>query len=245
MGNAVENFSPEASHAQVELSVVVPSYLEEENLRLLLPRIIKTATELTPEFEVLIIDTMEPLDNTRAVCEQFPQVRYIQRKHGNMFGDAVRTGIDQSRGKYVIFMDADGSHSPSFIKNLYQHKEEGEVVIASRYVKGGYTENNPSLIWMSYILNCAYRVVLNLKCNDVSNSFKLYRGDQLRSLKLKCSNFDIVEEILFKLNRKYSIKIKELPFTFRKRMFGDTKRNLPLFILTYVWTLARLRLSID
>ncbi len=227
-----------------DLSIVVPSYLEEENLRLLLPRIIQTAAELTPAYEVLIVDTVQPLDNTRAVCDLYPTVRYIPRRGGNMFGDAVRTGIAESRGKFVVFMDADGSHSPGFIAELYKQRDEHDVVIASRYVKGGYTENHSSLVWMSYILNWTYRIVLNLECHDVSNSFKLYRGEQLRSLTLKCSNFDIVEEILFKLNRLYSIRIKELPFTFKKRMFGDTKRNLPLFMLTYLATLARLRFSL-
>ena len=208
---------------QLDLSVVIPAYLEEENLRILLPRIVETVRFLTDSFEVLVVDTMTPLDNTRGACEAFEKVRHVPRKGGNMFGDAVRTGIKESTGKFVIFMDADGSHSPSFIKELYNARDNQDVVIASRYVKGGYTENN----------------------NDVSNSYKLYRGDQIRSLSLKCSNFDIVEEILYKLNRKYSIRIKELPFTFRKRMFGDTKRNLPMFIVTYIFTLARLRLLRD
>jgi dolichol-phosphate mannosyltransferase len=76
----------------------------------------------------------------------------------------------------------------------------------------------------------------------VSNSYRLYRALQLRSLTLKCDNFDVVEEILFKLSRQYrGLRIREVPFTFKQRMFGKTKRNLVLFILTYVYTLIRLR----
>ena len=56
--------------------------------------------------------------------------------------------------------------------------------------------------------------------------------------------FDIVEEILFKLKRLHKkLIIKELPFTFKKRMFGETKRNLVFFILSYIVTLVRLRFS--
>ncbi len=232
----------------VALSVVIPSYLEEENLRLLLPRVREAARAALPAdfpdqgFEVLVVDTETPLDSTAAVCSELG-ARYVNRRGGNTFGAAVRTGIAEAQGEHLLFMDADGSHSPEFIPKLYEHRDNFDVVIASRYVKGGYTENPSSLVWMSWILNMSYRWVLQLDCYDVSNSFKLYRGEQLRALTLKCSNFDIIEEILFKLNRRFRIRIKEIPFTFRRRMFGDTKRDLASFMVTYVFTLLKLRFS--
>jgi dolichol-phosphate mannosyltransferase len=63
------------------------------------------------------------------------------------------------------------------------------------------TDNNRILILMSWVVNIVYSIVLNLRCKDVSNSFKLYRGDLLRNLNLYCNNFDIVEELLFKLKK--------------------------------------------
>ena len=66
---------------------------------------------------------------------------------------------------------------------------------------------------MSRILNLIYSMVLGLRCRDVSNSFKLYRGNLLRGL----------------------------PFAFKKRMFGSTKRSLIVFILSFIVTLLRLR----
>jgi len=238
MEAAVKKLDP----AKIELSVVIPAYREEENLRILLPRIISVVDELTPFNEIIVVDTMTPLDSTREVCETL-DVRYCPRSGSNSFGSAVRTGIAASRGENVIFMDADGSHAPEFIAELYAHRADHDVVVASRYVDGGHTENPASLVWMSWFLNLTYRLVLGLKCHDVSNSFKMYRGDQLRSLTLRCENFDIVEEILFRLHRKFDVTIEELPFTFRKRMFGETKRNLVLFVATYLFTMIRLRLS--
>ena len=86
--------------------------------------------------------------------------------------------------------------------------------------------------------------MLGIPCSSyVSNSFRLYRVEQLKGLVLKCQNFDIVEEILLKLCRQYDVTILEIPFTFRKRLFGESKRNLVPFILTYVFTLIRLRFS--
>lgn len=226
-----------------DLSVILPSYLEEENLRLLLPRIKEHCSRLTKSFEILVVDTSAPLDGTPAVCRELG-VTYLNRAGKNTYGDAVRTGISYSSGKHILFMDADGSHPPSVIEELYKHHSQAEIIAASRYTEGGITENSRILILMSLMVNIGYRLVLGLKCKDVSNSFKLYPGDTVRSLNLKCDNFDIVEEILFKVVRSNpSFRIKEVPFCFRKRMFGKTKRNLIVFFFTYIITLIRLRFS--
>ncbi len=224
----------------IALSVVLPSYMEEENLRLLLPRMNNVLANLVDKYEILVVDTVAPLDNTKDVCEQ-NEVRHISRMGGDSFGDAVRTGIKEAAGKHILFMDADGSHPPEFIPKLYEHSGNFDVVIASRYVEGGHTENTRILILMSKVLNMIYSVVLNLKCKDVSNSFKIYRREILQRIELKCNNFDVVEEIMFKANKNARLSIKEVPFCFKKRMFGKTKRNLIIFIISYTFTLLKLR----
>jgi dolichol-phosphate mannosyltransferase len=231
---------PDASRG-VDYSIVLPAYREEENLRLLLPRIRAALAEAPGAAEILVVDTVTPLDATELVCQQF-DVRYLRRSPTNAFGDAVRVGIEQARGKWVLFMDADGSHGPEWIPRLLAERETNDVVIASRYVAGGSTENNLLLILMSMVLNLTYSLVLGLKVRDVSNSFKLYRASLLKGLKLKCHNFDIIEEILFRIHRLHPrVRIKEIPFTFKTRMFGRTKRNLVWFVVTYLYTIFRLR----
>jgi len=224
----------------IDLSVVIPAYLEEENLRLLLPRVHAALTALQVTHEVLVVDTETPMDHTGDVCGANGAI-CVKRSGGNTYGCAVRTGIGASSGARVIFMDADGSHAPEFIADLYGSAGDADIVIASRYVEGGATENPGSLILMSRALNLLYTICLGIRCKDVSNSFKLYNGDRLRALTLGCENFDIVEEILV----KYSLccpnmRIIELPFVFKKRMFGQTKRNLALFVLSFAATLGRL-----
>ena len=227
--------------SKLELSVVLPAYQEEENLRNLLPRLLKTLKSMDISSEVLVIDTIDPMDMTKEVCEE-NGIRHIKRRVDNYFGSAVRTGIQEARGKYIIFMDADGSHPPEFIPEIFCFAEKYDVVIASRYIEKGRTENNLLLIIMSRVVNWTFSIILNLPCKDVSNSFKVYRGEQLKNIKLTCNNFDIVEEILFKLLRVHPLlRFKEVPFVFKKRMFGVTKRNLFLFIITYIFTIIKLR----
>lgn len=226
---------------EIGLSVILPAYMEEENLRQLLPRLQQVLSGLETGSEILVIDTMLSLDNTREVCERYGAT-HINRRGGNVFGDAVRTGLQAAQGEFVVFMDADGSHPPEFIRNLWKERTHADIVIASRYVEGGATDNPRILIFMSLVVNLIYSVVLGLSCKDVSNSFKLYRRDFLQGVALRCSNFDIVEELLFKIKRAHpKVRILEIPFTFRKRMFGSTKRSLPAFILSFIFTLIRLR----
>jgi len=227
--------------SKINLSIILPAYCEEENLRLLLPRIVSTMSNLAIGFEVIVVDTMEPLDNTRAVCQE-NGVKYLNRKNGNNYGDAIRTGIQEACGEKIIFMDADGSHSPEFILKLLESQDSYDVVIASRYIKGGYTENSKILVLMSKILNITYSIFLNIKCKDISNSFKLYDTSLIKSINLYCDNFDIVEEILYKLSKhNKKLRIKEIPYTFKARIFGKTKRNLFLFIISYFVTMLKLR----
>jgi len=226
--------------SDLELSVIIPAYLEEENLRVILPRTSKVLHDLNAPYEVLVIDTMQSMDNTSQVCMENGAI-YMNRENGNYYGNAVRTGIKYAEGKYVVFMDADGSHSPEFIKELYQFRNEYDVVIASRYVKGGGSDNSPLLKLMSYLVNVTFSVFFRLGCRDVSNSFKLYRATLLKDLKLASNNFDVIEEMLIKLKRKNrNIRFKEVPFFFKERMFGHTKRNLLMFILSYLGVMLRL-----
>lgn len=227
--------------SEIVYSVLLPSYLEEENLRILLPRLRGVLDGISQSWEIVVVDTKTPLDATRDVCSIYG-ARYVNRNPSNSFGDAVRTGIQTARGRWLVFMDADGSHPPEFIPKLIANAHNQDIVIASRYTEGGVTENPWILIFMSRVLNILYAIVLSLNVKDVSNSFKLYRADIIRGLDLRCQNFDIVEEILFKIVRSYpGVRVLEVPFVFKKRMFGETKRNLFVFMATYFFTMVRLR----
>jgi dolichol-phosphate mannosyltransferase len=224
----------------LDLSVVIPSYLEEENLRVILPRLLQVLHAWGRSFEVLVVDTPKPLDDTRAVCEALG-ISYVAREGGDRYADAVRTGIARAQGKWILFMDGDGSHAPEFLPRMLEHMEASELVVASRYVSGGATENPAALIWMSWVLNVVYRYVLRIPCRDVSNSLKLYRAERLKGLTLECQHFDVIEEMLVKISlARPPPRVVEVPFVFKARMFGSTKRDLVTFMFSFAVTLGRL-----
>src|ERR1700712_3772030 len=224
----------------VDLSVVIPAYLEGENLPALLPEIKAACAALTPNYEVLIVDTQTDMDNTAEVCAA-NGVRHINRYGGNQYGDAIRTAIAEAKGEYMLCMDADGSHSPSYFAAMWAEREKNEITIGSRYAAGGHTENPAILIWMSYVVNLTFRLAFSIKAKDVTNSFRLYRRSLLTPMKLESDDFDILEEILIKaVIRRPPAVIGEVPMNFARRRAGESKRKLLQFAFGYIKTLKRL-----
>jgi dolichol-phosphate mannosyltransferase len=223
----------------IDLSIVIPAYREAEALTLLLPGLKAHVEALSPRSEILVIDTQMPLDHTADVCLA-QGVRHVPRTNGNAYGDAVRTGIAAASGEFILFMDADGSHNPSQLRFLWEQRDAADLVIGSRYVDGGVTENPAILIFMSWVVNVTYRFVFGLQVKDVSNSLRLYRKNYLQLMRLKCDNFDIIQEILIRAPRLGATRILEVPITFEKRKAGESKRNLVKFAFSYIRTILRL-----
>lgn len=225
---------------KVDLSVILPAYEEADNLQWLLPELKKILGDLYITFEIIVVDTEKPYDATAEICF-INKVCHIPRRGGSSYGSAVRTGIANSRGNYILLMDADGSHSPSYIPFLWAERQQYDLVIASRYIAGGTTENPWILIVLSHLVNISFRLILSLPCHDISNSFRLYMGEWLRDISLVSDGFDIVEEMLVKMIVTFpDLRIKEIPTNFAKRQAGTTKRNLLIFALLYITTLYRL-----
>lgn len=235
---------------KIKVEINIPAFDELPNLNYLLPLVNKVIRENDDfEFVCKIIlrknETFEVL-NSLIIEGAIP----IHREPNDSFGSAINTAIRSidEDSDYVIFMDADGSHNPSRISELVGTivSCRAHVVIASRYVNGGFTENNLILRILSRSLNLVYSFVLGIKCRDVSTNFKIYEAGVLRGLELKCKNFDVIEELLFLINARLDNKIllMEIPDHFEIRKFGESKRRLGPFIVTYILTLIKLRLRI-
>lgn len=222
------------------ISVVLLAYREEENLRFLLPEIHKQVQKCGEDYEIIVIDTEKTLDGTPGVCKEL-RARYVnQRQPG--FGGAFRTGIEEARYNKFLILDSDGSHPPKYIPEIY-HKflnDKCDVVIGSRYVKGGKTNDAISSRIMSHMLNFAFRIALGIRAHDLSTDYRMYHTKQLRNIELECKNYDVLEEVLLKLKLKKSrhkLRVGEVPISFNKRVYGESKRQLGKFIISYIKTI--------
>lgn len=224
----------------------MPAYDELPNLRELLPRINDVISGLDGvEYEVVVVvpgftttDDMAELVSLGALP--------VLRGPTDSFGDAIRCGIESADigSDFLVIMDADGSHDPATIPRLLDAAEGAHVVVASRYTAGGITDNSAALRIMSQTLNLAYRIILGIKCRDVSTNFKLYRREDLIDITLTSADFDVVEELLFRLKMIHgkALVISEIPDHFFERKHGVTKRKIGPFIVSYLKTLVHLSL---
>ena len=226
-------------------SIVIPAYEESSNLLELLPSINREiASTAINVYEIIVVLPDFATQNDVQLIEEFG-ARVVLREPTNSFGDALRCGFSavSREADWVITMDADGSHAPETIPRLLAASPLVDVVVASRYAAGGSSDNALASRLMSRGLNAVYGIVLGIRCKDISTNFKRYRSKDLMELDLKCQNFDIVEEIFFRLKvlNGDSFNVLEIPDHFFDRKHGQTKRRLGPFIVSYIRTLLRLR----
>ena len=223
------------------ISTMLLAYKEEENLRVLLPQIIERLEKTGEKYEIIVVDTKVPMDNTEGVCKEFG-AKYVNQELPG-FGGAYRKGIEMASYDKLLALDSDGSHRPEYITPMYEMFSQGyNVVIGSRYVKGGSTCDAKSSQIMSRILNTVFRIVTGVKAKDLSTNFRFYRTEELKKFELTSVNYDVLEEVLLKLKllSKKNFRIGEVPIKFVKRTFGESKRRLLPFIWSYFKTMFKL-----
>lgn len=224
----------------MKISVMLPSYNEEENLKIILPQLNHILTALKEEYELLVIDAKNSSDNSETVCKD-NNAKFIKQQHIG-YGDAFRKGIEVCNGELFLVVDSDNSQDIEKIPEMYKEMLNGaDVVIGSRYTSGGTTADPLISVFMSKLLNTAYRLVLGFKEKDISTDFRFYKTYMLQNIHIKCNNFDIIEETLFTLKKQYpEIIIKEIPINYKKRTVGNSKRKLFTFIFDYIRLLFKL-----
>src|SRR2546430_5217751 len=225
------------------LSLILPALNEAQNLDRVLPELKKALAALGPTHEIIVVDGGSS-DGTQDVVRKH-EVRLVTQKLPG-FGGAYRAGFEQARGEFLLTLDADGSHDPAFLTDLWTARTEGDVVIASRYVPGGAAEMPAWRRLLSRVLNVTFRRGLSPPVHDLSSGFGLYHRAVLQHLKLKGTDFDVLEEILIRaLAAGY--RVHEVPFKYRARVAGHSHARLFKFALSYLRTFLamwRLRNSI-
>jgi len=233
----------EALNSGLDLSVVIPALNEGPNLAILLPQIREVLDDLGISYEVLII-THHSDGETIAVAERFG-VRVFEQRRGG-YGTALRVGFALARGDYVMTMDADLSHRPAFIHDLWRHRKSAEVTIASRYVRDGSAHMPRGRFLLSRVLNGFLRVGLSLPFRDLSSGFRLYHAAVFRTQLFAARDFDILQQVLIHALAE-GWKIQEIPFSYFPREQGSSYARVLRFGRAYLrtfWSLWRLRNSI-
>jgi dolichol-phosphate mannosyltransferase len=227
----------------VDLSVIIPALHEGENLSIILPQLVDVLTALCISYEILIVtrDADAPTHAAAATVE----ARVIEQVERG-YGGALVAGFAESRGDYVLTMDADASHAPGFVENLWKSRRNAELTIASRYVRGGRAHMPFIRHVLSRVLNTFFSLGLDVPIRDVSSGFRLYKGAVLREQRYSARDFDILQQIVI---RAYADgwHVQEIPFTYEPRGYGSSHARVLRVgraCLATFWQLWRLRNSI-
>jgi dolichol-phosphate mannosyltransferase len=220
----------------IELTVAIPTRNEIETLPPLVDAIRGAIDPLGISYEILVVDGRS-LDGTPEAAAA--RGCRVVTQPGRGLGDAVRHAFGEAHGRYVVTMDADHSHPPGLLGSLISRRSTADVILASRYVAGGASEDLPRRRILSRILNRVYGVVLGLPYRDLSTGYRLYRKAFLDTLRLTSLHYDIQEEAVFRAHRAGG-RILEIPLHFRPRAGGLSKAAIVAQGLFFARTLLRL-----
>jgi dolichol-phosphate mannosyltransferase len=219
-----------------DLSVVIPAHDEGPNLRVLLPRLRTVLDGLGIRSQVQVVVRDEDRETREAVSEGLATLTR-QREPG--YGGALRTGVSMAEGRFVLTMDADLSHPPTFVADLWRGRKEAEILIASRYVPGGSARMPVVRALLSRVLNRFFAWGLGVPLRDLSSGFRLYRRSALAMDEVRARDFDVLPEIVI---RAYTSgwRVKEIPFQYEPRVHGSSNARVVPFGVAYLRTFRRL-----
>jgi len=210
--------------------VIVPTYNEIRSVAILLPQL------LDLNLDILIVDDGSP-DGTADACRQIGlesgRVVVVERKRKLGLGSAYKAGFKygEDRGyKYLIEMDADGSHQISDLLSLMASTEtnQPDLVIGSRWIAGGAVENwARRREWLSRAANAYARLLLGGKVKDMTAGFRIYRTSKLIQIDLesvKSEGYCFQIEMTKRMSQ-INGDILEVPITFIERKYGVSKMS--------------------
>ena len=182
------------------LTVILPAHNEADNLPVVVPEVITTLPRFCDDFEVIVVDdgsrdgTAEVLES---LCREHPCLRVERHKNNRGYGAALATGFRTSTCDYVMFMDSDRQFRIADLELLSPLVDKFDVVAGFR------KERNDPLHRRIFaeIFNVTVRVLFGVHMRDIDCAFKVFRGDQIRSLNLTAPGALINTEIQAKLRR--------------------------------------------
>jgi dolichol-phosphate mannosyltransferase len=213
----------------MDLSVVIPTFNEEENVRTLTERIMKVLYQSNYIYELIFVDDSQ--DDTPTVLEelsrQYSEVNYIHRHSNRGLGTAVVEGINRAQGRFIIVMDADLQHPPEIIPSIcLALSESAEVVIPSRFVLGGVDGGlnlfRKGVSWTARMMGRLWIKRIR-SISDCTSGYFGVRRQVLEGVQLNPIGWKILMEILVKGNYH---TVHEIPYSFQERTYGKSKMNI-------------------
>ena len=213
--------------------VIIPTYKEKENIK----SIIEAIFELDKDFDVLVIDDNSPdgtADIVKTLMLDFKQRLFIIEREGKLgLGTAYIAGFKyalEHQYDYIFEMDADFSHNPKDLIELYTACSTNgfDLAVGSRYASGVNVVNWPmGRVLLSYFASIYVQIITGMPIKDSTAGFKCYKKEVLQTINLDRVKFvGYAFQIEMKFTAwKFGFKITEVPIIFTNRVLGESKMS--------------------
>src|SRR5579864_5338588 len=209
----------------MKLSVVMPVYNEQATLREVIERVLAVGIDI----ELICVDDGSK-DRSREILaelqKQWPQIRVVLQPQNMGKGAALRRGIREATGDYVIIQDADLEYDPCDYHLLLGPLESGQadVVYGSRFVGSG--PHRVLYFWHSvgnWLLTLISNMITNLNLTDMETCYKAFRREVIQSIPLEEDRFGFEPEVTVKIAKR-RLRVYEVGISYSGRTYAEGKK---------------------
>jgi glycosyltransferase involved in cell wall biosynthesis len=211
------------------LSIIIPAFNEATTIKQILNKVMNVELLQNIDKEIIVVNDCST-DNTLELLHEFSEqknIKIISHDKNQGKGAAIRTGIENATGNFIIIQDADTEYDPREYNLLLQPVIDGfaDIVYGSRFTGG-----NPHRIlffWHSLgnkFLTFLSNMFTDLNLTDMETCYKLFRSDIIKKIKLRENRFGFEPEITSKIARIPGIRIYEVGISYYGRTFSEGKK---------------------
>ncbi|MEM4605865.1 MAG: glycosyltransferase family 2 protein [Candidatus Pacearchaeota archaeon] len=216
-----------------KVSIIIPVYNEEKTIKIVLEKVLK----LKLNKEIIVVNDGSKDNTFKELKLLRKKIKLISYRNNQGKGYALRKGIAEATGEFIVFQDADLEYNPKEIPKLIKELKKEKVVYGSRFLKKNEKGNFANYL-ANIFLSFSTSVLYGQKITDMETCYKSFRKEVLKELNLVSDGFEIEPEITSKILKK-KIKIKEIPISYKPRTKKEGKKIKFIDGIKAVWSLIK------